>query len=211
MSTVKVHGQLRCGTNYLTHVLRENFDVTVYESDEGGWKHGPMAGDPETAYVVLTKDPYSWLVSFRSWEEIHDRTKPKPMAAFVQARVSHPRLRETWDASDPIDAWNKSYRSWIASAEKLDAPVVAYEQLLTDFDATMTALGRHIEASPRHEQLVNTRERVDTWATPRKRRPLDLDGYVDRAALADFDGEALALVRERIDVELVEQLGYRVA
>jgi hypothetical protein len=207
---VKPHGQLRCGTNYLTRVLRENFAVSVCESDECGWKHGPMHGDPALSYVLVTKDPYSWLVSFRRWEEIHNRSRVPSLATFLQTPVSHRRLGATWGASDPLDAWNRSYGTWIVQTRELGGLVIRYERLLTDFDETLHEVERHLQAVLLHEEFVNVTERVDTWATPRKRPALDLRSYVDSAARATFDDDALQLVRERIDTDLARALGYSI-
>jgi hypothetical protein len=209
-TTVKVHGQLRCGTNYVTRVLRENFDVIVHESDDGGWKHGPMLGEATTAYLLMAKDPYSWLVSFRRWEEIHERAKPVGMATFLRGRVTHPRLRETWEASDPVDAWNRSYRSWLSRCEDLGACVVRYEDLVSRFEVAMKAIGSDLGVEPLHAELVNVTERVDTWATPRKRAPLDIESFVDGRSLEAFDADALDVVRDRIDADVVASLGYEV-
>ncbi len=207
---IKPHGQVRCGTNYLSRLLRENFAVTVYESEEGGWKHGPIQGAAGVAYIVLTKDPYSWLVSFRAWEEIHSRSHAQRMIDFLTAPVSHPALRSTWSATHPLDAWNRAYGHWMTQRQTADVLVLPYEGLLTRFEESLGSIERRFGLQRGAANYSNVFDRVDVWTTPRPRHPLDLARYVDGGTLEEFDNESAAFVRQYVDQALVRELGYRV-
>jgi hypothetical protein len=182
--------------------------VSLFGADEAGWKHGPIELAPCTTFVVTTKDPYRWLVSFHNWEQIHHRTAETDLARFACAPVTHPQLRATWAASDPIDAWNRSMASWLADVDAGRAVLVRYEDLLGDLDGQVTRLEQACGARRRATAFVDISERVDAWATPEPRRALDRAQYVPSGPPPEFAEDALALMRERLGRGIVDRLGY---
>ena len=205
---LKIHGQVRTGTNYLAELVRLNLMVHVFESDEAGWKHGPIELAAGTSFVIITKDPYRWLVSFRNWEQIHHRSGASDLALFARAPVTHPRLRAAWAAADPIDAWNLSMASWLAQVDAGRAVLIRYEDLLRDLHGQLGRLEQACCARRRVTNFVDVSERVDTWPTPEPRHAFERAKYLPCGPPAEFSDDALELMRERLAAEIIERLGY---
>ena len=202
---VKVYGILRSGTNYLSALLEANFRVHSLDSTEKGWKHGPIQVHPEVRSVLIVRDPYTWITSFYDWERIHNRTEAQ-LSEFISSPVTHRRLRECWNVSDPIDAWNTAYSSWLASADERDLVVIRYEDLLSDFGVELRRVEDRYHLRRRKPELEDITDRVDTWRTPNPRPEFIRGaGSSNRIPLAP---EVLRLVTERLDREVMAELGY---
>lgn len=204
---VKVHGLLRTGTNYMAALLHENFRLSVLDVDEGGWKHGPIQRATGTSCVVTFKSPYTWLESFYEWERIHNRTDAPTLLDFARAPITHPRLVEAWAPEDPVDAWNRSTAAWLLAAEDHQVLVVRYEDLLGDLERELARFEEFCPAHRRHRVGVDIPGRVDTWPTPRPRRPLNRDRY--RSGIPSVLEPAVRdLLIDRLDHSLLSKLGY---
>lgn len=205
---VKIHGALRSGTNYLSALVTANFAAIVHGPDDVGWKHGPIQRGAR-CHVLVTKDPYSWVVSFKRWEELHDRSATlRSVAEFVESPLSHPRFATTWSASDPLDAWNRAHRSWLDALPAHHGVAIRFEDLLADAGVTLGRLGSALDLVPEREPFVDVLERADNWPTRRPRAPLDVDGYRAERFMEEFDDAALAALRARLDHEVTARLGY---
>jgi hypothetical protein len=206
---IKIHGLPRTGTNYLSALLEQNFHVRVLGGDAGGWKHGRLVPAAFTVYAVLVKNPYTWLLSFRAWEEIHGRTAAATLYEFATSPVTHPRLAAEWHPRDPLDAWNTATRAWVEAATQPNVVVVRYEDLLADFAVRLWRVAETCGAVPRRPTLRNLEERIDTWNTPRPRAPFNPGRYLDDGIPEEYDDETLDLLARRLDSQLVQALGYR--
>ena len=202
---VKVYGILRSGTNYLSALLETNYRLRSLGSTEEGWKHGPIQTHPNVLPVLIVRDPYTWITSFYEWERIHNRTYAQ-LDDFIALPVTHPRLGECWNASSPIDAWNKALSSWIVRAEELDVPVIRYEDLLSNFETQLIRIEGRYLLRRRATDLVNITDRVDTWRTPNPRS--EFTTRTGSSKEAPLDSEVIRLVNGRLDRGVVETLGY---
>jgi len=203
---VKVYGLLRCGTNYLSALVEQNYRVRALGPDDGGWKHGPIAAPPEVVPLLITKDPYTWLESFHEWERIHNRTAA-PLLEFATAPLTHLRLAQVWSATDPIDAWNKATRSWLEAVAARDVLVVRYEDLLEDFRAELQRFEHRHRARRRSPGLSDISERVDVWETPLPRRELDRQRYRPGEG-PPLDPAVRRVLDARLERDLLDALGY---
>lgn len=208
---VKVHGLLRTGTNYLTSLIDTNFDVFTLLSEEGGWKHGPCEYKQQYYYVFIVKDPYSWIVSFKEWEEIHLRSdERRSIGEFMQSTLTHDKLAQAWDVPKPMDAWNKAIRSWSCYREYENAIFIRYEDLLVSYEAVLNQLREKFSFVPRQNSYKNLEKRADNWKTPRPRKNMDPTFYSAKRYLDLFSDQELEFVRQHIDAELVMQNNYSI-
>ena len=67
---IQIFGERNSGTNYLKQLLEINLDPKIEIGSKFGWKHGfthkraiKNKDTEHTLFLVLTKDPYSWLIS----------------------------------------------------------------------------------------------------------------------------------------------------
>jgi hypothetical protein len=206
----KVHGLLRTGTNYVSALLARNFPTFVFDSPGAGWKHGPIEWDECTRFVVTIKNPYSWIVSFKNWEGIHERMgQQTSIEDFLKAPVSHEMFASAWNARNPIDAWNKAITSWMSFQGRPNVRVTRYEDLVSDFEAEMdklTTLYRRRRAA----QYSNITKRADDWKTKNPRKKLETNYYIDDGFMGEFSEEALQVIRESIDGDIAKACGYAI-
>lgn len=202
---VKVHGLLRTGTNYVSALLGENLDIQVLGPEKGGWKHGPIDETDGVTFVVVAKSPYTWLESFYNWERIRERTVAATLTEFASSPVSHPQLARVWQASDPVDAWNKATASWVGAERSGHVLVVRYEDVIADVGHELDRFTERFPTPRRHRTPVDIASRVGPgWKTV---GPVDRDRY-STGASPGLDDELVALLEARLDPELMRSLHY---
>ena len=159
---IKIHGLQRSGTNYLTYLLKRNIGAEVLVN-AGGWKHGhycaPWVLDQEVHVVVMTKDPYSWLVSYYNY------SKPnKTFSEFVRNQVVFGEDSGTpalYYAANPIQHWNNMYFHW--STIKINAKklaMISYEALLKHPEEIIKQIARHFSITFDCEFFVDTNKTI---------------------------------------------------
>lgn len=206
---IKIHGLLRSGTNYLEVLLRRNFYVECLAPWEHGWKHGPCEYSTSGRYVFLVKDPYAWLVSFRNWERLHNRTTTDRLAEFAREPVTHPDLAKAWGVSTPVQAWNRTLSGWRALDGKANTLFIRYEDLLRDLEAELEHIRQHFGLMRRRPEFVDVRSRADAWETPHPRTGLDIAYYLQEKYVEAFDEPARAVLRADLDPGLLAHFHYR--
>lgn len=207
---VKVYGLLRTGTNYMTRLLELNFDVFCLASTEEGWKHGACEYNEQFYYVFLVKNPYSWIVSFREWEQIHGRTDASSLTEFISSAVTQQQLNDAWKLENPVTAWSESLRSWSQYQGRSNVIFVRYEDLLDSFDNQLKQIGNAFGFKPLGERFRNLETRADNWSTPKPRRKLSPDFYRNKEYLKLFTKNDLEIMSKFLNQEMVESFGYNV-
>ena len=121
---IKIHGLQRSGTNYVSHLINENFENTKVLVNTGGWKHGfymaPWVLGKEVHVVVVVKNPYAWLVSvYDYWTTRRLNVGPDlrgvPFTDFVRNRIYFEKQRDVpylFRASNPVQHWNDMCFHW---------------------------------------------------------------------------------------------------
>jgi hypothetical protein len=196
---------LRSGTNYFSTLLERNFHVRQLTSLDAGWKHGPISPRSDVIPLLLVRNPYAWIEAFYNWERINDRTDAT-LDTFVSSPVTHPQLRDTWAAKDPVDAWNKALSSWLATTSASGYLMFRYEDLLTGVSAELERFEARYEVERRHPELTDIVDRVDTWPTPQPRGELRRGSSALNENL--LPPSVLDTLNERLDPEVMATLGY---
>jgi len=207
---VKVYGLLRTGTNYMTKLMELNFDVFCLASTEEGWKHGACQYNEHFYYVFLVKNPYSWIVSFREWEQIHNRSDASSLTEFITDTVTQCQLNDAWVLDNPVSAWSESLRSWSKYQDRNNVIFVRYEDLLDSFDKQLGRIGNAFGFKRLDDKFRNLETRADNWSTPKPRRNLSPDFYRNEEYMKLFSPGDLEIMRKYLDRELVESYGYSV-
>lgn len=207
---LKIHGLLRSGTNYLSKLISSNFKAIVLKHSELGWKHGPCQYEKFSNFIFISKNPYSWLLSFKYWEEIHLRSEPGKLKKFIEAPISHTELREVWKAENPIIAWNKCMNSWLKTSKKNNTLFIRYEDLLMDYGDLLGKVQNKFEYESRSSHFHNLTQRADDWETKVPRKKLDLSYYTNESYMDEYSPEDLETVRLYLDADLTKKLGYKI-
>ena len=210
-STVKIHGLLRVGTNYMQALITKNFNAECLDAAEGGWKHGPCNYESKKKYVFLLKNPYSWLVSFRDWEVIHNRSTARDLAEFISQPLSHTRLRDEWGVRvrTPVEAWNVALGSWLSLYGKPNTIFVRYEDLINDFHTCLIHIEERLNLNRIKPAFANMQARADNWDTPNLRKPLNIYYYINEEYMQEYNSESISILKERLDAGIMARIGYR--
>ena len=206
----KVHGLLRSGTNYLSKLISYNFKAIVLKHSELGWKHGPCQYEKYSNFIFISKNPYSWLLSFKYWEEIHLRSEPGPISKFIEAPLSHLELKDVWQAENPVIAWNKCMRSWLQTSKHPNTLFIRYEDLLKDYEDLLGQIQKRFNYERRNSHFYNLTTRADDWQTKVPRKKLDLDYYMNESYMQEYTPEDLEIIKKYLDVDLINELGYKI-
>lgn len=210
-----LYGLQRSGTNYLERLLRGAYRVRFANHrrrNHPGHKHFRLYDNkaliPEPqfansarirsldvleealgfrpdAYLVLSKDPYSWLRSYEAWA----RTCGWPSAAHHYGAE-----------------YTAFYGAWCALAQ--DAArvhFVRYADLLADPEGTVKAVAARIEARPRRFRVWSSRRVPQSGPFTPERRAW----YAERRYLEGYTAAELAALNAEMDAGLLGFLGYR--
>ncbi len=197
-SNTKIFGVQRTGNNWLTVLMRRNYDCVLSGSADSGWKHGmyrvrKMIGR-ELNLLIIVKHPLCWLPSI--W-----RYRGKQVDANFKRAIRN---------SSEIEFWNLMYRHWL-DVQMLFGKrfIVRYEELLIDpqktCDQAARALGFRRTPKPFY---VPTRKMTTKNSEGDKK--FHRQYYAKEKWRNAFDADLLKDVERRVDWNVVERLGYAV-
>lgn len=215
MTNVKIYGLQRSGTNYLTYLLKENIEDVKVLVNEGGWKHGHYV-ESSAHHVIVTKNPYSWLVSvyeyWSSGNKIGPDLRGVPFGEFIHNRVyveAQKGVPYLIRASNPVQHWNNMNFHWL-SVQTKSLFVAKYEQLLSEPQACVQRI-----ASAFHGKLRATFVACDKTTIPADEDPKlseDVWGkakyYKEEQYLSYFTPELFKFVNEELDLDVMVSLNY---
>jgi len=220
---IKIHGLQRSGTNYLAHLIDENFIKVKSLVNLGGWKHGhysaPWHLGKEVHVAMIAKNPYSWLVSLFKYWGPNKKLRIGPdldgvsFEEFVKNRCYFERQKDIpylFRASNPIQQWNNMHFHWMSirmNGKALFA--IPYERLVQDIDK---ALG-HMETVfqlKRKNFVVN----CDQTFTPSgeitkpSNKKWDKKFYENSEYMKWYTQSLLDFVNSELDMDVMIKLGY---
>jgi hypothetical protein len=140
-------------------------------------------------YLVISKDPYSWYLSYLRFAE-----------------------RCSWPTPDHhyIDEYNRYYESWLDLAEQTDRlHFVRYIDLLAEPESEIRRLGDRLGLRTRRTAGVAS-ARVRRVPVSGKFTDDSASYYLMRRYLAEYDDATLEEVNRHLDTEVVERLGYSI-
>lgn len=196
--------------------LRDAYFSCTY-SKNLGWKHTCVKSSDELkkyrrvrmglAFVTITKNPYSWLLS------LHRRPYHNPLSKNLSFEEF---LRQPWHLTKrdqvsakhvtPVELWNIKNRSYF----QLDQACVMHvtsEAMFKDPELIIEQLCRQFSFKRRTENFVNfsrsTKEKSKDFAYYQ-------DYYLAEKWRSDLPSEAVRIINELIDRELMSRFGYQV-
>lgn len=218
----KVFGLQRTCTNLTVHLLTKNYRVVPTESG-GQWKHGcvrhfPWQQDGEPVRVIIcVKHPLAWLDSFYRWckgnalpdGRFNDGGLIK--AKFIPTMSFAGFLRmPCYEHATPIDRWNAMNQHWLGlSADPQAVQIVRSEEYydIAGQRRVLRRLERAFGLERSRERILGQHRRVSANGRV-KRVPMAFDYYTQEHYLESYSPFLLQFVRERVDLQLLEQLRY---
>lgn len=164
--TVLVVGTFRSATNAAKSALKSHYHVEVV-FNQWFWKHGvpptlPLSPTPiprSVPIIVMCKDPVALNESlFRFWRarrpelQVGDDISKFVRSRFVTYDNTGGNVRPFYYYPTPTEYWNQFYFSWLNWRDvKNQVHFVKCEDLMTDADGTLRAVGDRFDLSRRSD------------------------------------------------------------
>lgn len=137
-------------------------------------------------YIVVSKDPYSWNISYANWGKKHKWTSQ-----------SHSYIEE----------YNEYYSKWLQfAAESEKVVLIRYIDLLTNTEKILHLLQKKFNLEKKGSNKVGKVKKVAY--SPRFTRK-KLRYYTNEEYIAAYDADKLRELNKSIDHELMTKLGYK--
>lgn len=221
---IKIHGLQRSGTNYLSHLMNENFSNTKVMVNLGGWKHGyycaPWAIGKEVHILIIVKSPYSWLVSmYKYWGPSKKLNIGPDLSGvsfddFVRNRVYFERQRDVpflFRCSNPVQHWNNMNFHWTSirmNEKKLC--VIPYETLLINPEKSIkdTGVALGLEMKPKFSDFDMTFMPSGENIKPTGEKFTGKDFYLKGDYINHYTPDLVKFVNNNLDMDLMINFGY---
>jgi len=166
---------------------RENFHNTVFFRNFDDFLKEAAPDNSVKMIAVISKDPYSWDLSYRSWGKKNNWEEP-----------AHP----------PVLEYNEFYRKWYAFSQESEKIVmIRYMDLLQEPAVTLEYLRKRFNLPLRTElsNIKKIRKVPMSHRFTRKRRRY----YTKMRYLDDYSPDALNEINQLIDHDLIKKMGYK--
>tara|TARA_Y100000034_G_scaffold6762_1_gene7445 strand:+ start:7989 stop:8756 length:768 start_codon:yes stop_codon:yes gene_type:complete len=241
MKEIQLYGLFRTGTCYFAKLVESNFFVKIHhEGDDRNlnskgfctnWKHGPYVGHllkEEFPMVIVTKSPYSWLVScYNYWRkfplgpELDNFTFEQFVKASPCCLEGSATVPFMFRAKNLMQYyWNANYH-W-TSVRSTEFFVMQYEAMLEDAEKALTQLAECFDLEPRGEFKNIEKNVLWNWRTMLKGddhhnqladdvrdQNFDSSHYKEKKYLDYYNDDLLKYVKNEWDIELGNKLAYR--
>ena len=216
---VKIYGEKRTGTNYLTTLILTNFIDTTVFMNVGGWKHGKFIETPnktnllntvdritkdkinvdetislfttkQVKFIIIIKNPYMWIKSMSE----ADRKPITP--AFVK---------------DHINFWNDHYSDYMKYIQNETALLVKYESLLIDPIGTMNSIKTKFNLTTNKDYVFEKRKLLacsDSALGSTMNKICDTSRYTNLDVSKHLKKNIIELINNTIDTNLMQFYDY---
>lgn len=194
-----------------------DFYFQRYGQENLGWKHClPPQGEtlqgyagctPETGFITLTKNPYSWLLSLHR-RPYHYQGKTGSFDDFIRAPWK--TVGREWAPQafpNPIALWNAKNRAYIALRDTLPCLNLSYEALLDNPAMLLEEIGTHFELPRKSDQFRN---KESSTKLDRNKHDDYRAYYLEEQWRSKLSTEQLAWINAEVDQGLMAAFGYDV-
>lgn len=231
MKKIQLYGLFRTGTNYVSKLIENNFLVKIHhEGNEHGlndrefctnWKHGPYVGHllkKEYPAVIVTKNPYSWLVScYNYWRKYPLLGPELENFSFEQFVMATPCTLEgsatvpfMFRSKNLMQFYWNSYYHW-TSVISTPIFVVQYEAVLENAENVFTQMADvfNFEKTGEFEDIKkNVLWDIKDDGNEFRTRNFDPSHYNDKKYLEYFNDNLLEYIKNEWDFNLGNKLAY---
>lgn len=179
-----------------------------------GWKHAAAPhgrlrqaiGRRSIFCIFAVKNPYSWLLSMYKRPYHRRGEKAGSFEEFLEKPWRTLR-REGVDGAllNPVNLWNVKNRSYIESCERIPGLLIRYEELLADPHRVVSRVAEFSHARWRYDGFCN---QDDSTKEVGKRFDDYRRYYLEEVWKIKLSPQAVSLINERLDEEVLRQLKY---
>jgi hypothetical protein len=223
--TIRIVGVLRSGTNLVEFLLKNNFYTNIIVN-EHGWKHGPIDKQYAHNLLIVTKNPYAWLISIFQYAtkrkvlfQINDDIS---FDEFVlspfnfEADVAGPGTPQvSIHTTTPLHYWNERYQEWLNHSTSRITSFVKYESILEDPPATLQSIQSKYQITQTTDDMLYPAEEIKPGRGGMKIRRdttwnyLKRKYYVKSEYMRHYSESLLTKIRPILDKTLMQTLNYQ--
>jgi len=180
-----------------------------------GWKHSLVvphrllavgAKERNVAFITITKNPYSWLLSMHRRPYHHPSTREISFEEFLQTTWRTVRREYVAPLTNPIRLWNQKNGAYRELATVLPTLSIRYEDVLADPDAVLETAAAFLGVQRKHREMRNVFE------STKKDRGKDFSYYqsyyLQERWLESLPMQAIGLINDHLDRSLMEFFRY---
>jgi hypothetical protein len=180
-----------------------------------GWKHAQInpklingiAKSNETLFLVITKNPYSFLLSLYK-RPYHQRSRKADFASFIQSRwnatyfENGPKFYES-----PIELWNAKQASYLEfMSSNFNVYMIRYEDLLLDPEDIFNKVRTKFNLSKSDKFFTNASMSMKGEAD--KDFSYYKEYYLHERWREKLTHEHISTINSRLNPDIVTRLGY---
>lgn len=164
-----------------TYIPEPNYMNSVYLKSMQEFEN--LLEKQPDVYIVISKDPYSWYLSYLKWAKKHNWNTPE---------------------YHYIEEWNLFYGKWLEFSKQTDNILfIKYIDLLADPEKELCRIALTLNIPPVTKiispEKVNSSKRFTASSAKY---------YLDREYLKAFSEEELITLQNLVDKNVMEELGY---
>lgn len=217
---IKIFGLQRSGTNYISDLIKSNFqDVEVWQN-RGGWKHGFWRPtNIKTNILVIHKSPYAWLHSvYRYWGQerklnIGPDLREVSFHDFLGSRLVLEAQRDVpflYRAANPIQHWNNMTLHWMSIVGE-NVLHIRYESLLGGIHNPLLLVMDQFGLEPKSKDLdFHNTKKTCLPSGDLGESDFDSARYDQAKFLEAYSPEITNFVNANLDREVMGVLGYKI-
>jgi hypothetical protein len=181
-----------------------------------GWKHSlvksveqlrkyPICSENLT-FITLTKNPYSWLLSFYRRPYHQYWILGLDFEAFLTSPLQTMRCENSPSTfKNPVELWNLKNASYIQLGKGFSTINLTYEALLSNPKATIEFIKQELRCQLRTQQFIDIEQSVKG---DRKTSQDYKNYYLDRKWKKELTLNSISIINDFLDDEILEYFDY---
>lgn len=182
-----------------------------------GWKHACVKKQEELnnyelvknglAFITITKNPYSWLLSLYRMPYHGGRTKGLSFEEFLRRPWRTVGRENTIPLfKNPVELWNVKNASYLC-LDKDKALNITSEMIFINAESVLNDISDKFSINKKSENFVNYEK-----STKNKNRDSGYyrDYYLNEKWREKLSADAIGIINESLDKQLMSQYGYSV-
>ncbi|MFC2129197.1 hypothetical protein ACFLQX_00285 [Bacteroidota bacterium] len=167
---------------------RENYHNTLLIEDLQDFENKLEISGNADGFIILSKDPYSWLISYKKWAKRMKWSDPP-----------HPYILE----------YNEFYRKWWELSLQSEKVIfLRYEDLLMHTHEVLNNLSDKFELDRLPSEFIQD-EQIKRVPYSAKFTSKNLKYYSRKKYLKKYSNKELKVLNALIDHDLIKNLGYK--
>lgn len=169
-------------------IIRENYKNNLQISALEDLEAKLAPEDQPEGYIIISKDPYSWLISYEKWAK--SMKWPKPPHHFILE-------------------YNEFYRKWLELSFSSDRIIlIRYSDLLVDGKKTLDEVASLFKLD-RHDPDNHDVEQIRKVPRSSRFTEKKLEYYSEEHFMKKYSKKKLQEINKFIDHDLIKKLGYK--